>query len=150
MEHSFAWNKESPWKYQQYLLFEISYDQNGDGPIINKNQCLHSSLSVATLSRRSNVVAGERQVLNKLQSDEVAERRNASEERRVLWFRCQTNTPNADFQQNSQNRVVVNTLIDIKESGWWSVLMSDIGLVVDSWFQHFLKSIMIAHLIRDS
>ena len=28
------------------------------------------------------------------------------------------------FQQNSQNRVVVNTLIDIKESGW-SVLMSD-------------------------
>lgn len=128
MEHSFAWNKESPWKYQQYVLFEISYrsyDQNADGPIINKNQCLHSSLSVATLSRRSNVVAGERQVLNKLQSDEVAERRNASEERRVLWFRCQTNTPNVDFQQNSQNRVVVNTLIDIKESGWWSVLMSD-------------------------
>ncbi len=58
----------------------------GDGPIINKNQCLHLSLSVATLSRHpgSNVVAGERQVLKKLQSDEVSERRNASEERRLV------------------------------------------------------------------
>ena len=54
------------------------YHMPTGGPNVTKTSDL-MELRVSYTVDTSNVVAGERQVLNKLQSDEVAERRNASE-----------------------------------------------------------------------